>query len=445
MKKFLIVFVVLAMVCLSSMAFAADVSVGGGLQVRSRNFQALNFDKDNGVSQVDTQTRVEVDINAKISDDVKGKIALWNDWNEWGTLEANVNTNNTIAGGVGFVPQTVDTFGFREAWINFNLPGIPVNVTAGHQLLALGQGWFFRSKHFGSDAWVVANVTGNNTAAFVDVKALEGSVGSSNDDIDAYVLLDVYKINDNNVIGIDITDVNAREAFTPAGLNGGHFELQNISLNYTGKLGPVALKAQADAQMGKIDSTTNAAGATVSDESKFKGYELVVQGNVGLEAATINFTAAYGTGNKVGDKDIKEYVNLLDTDPHYTFLYEYKTITACVAPDGSTLSHTGFCNTMALSVGASAALSKSVKVGLDYWYLQAAEKEGTPLAYATNGAETSSDIGSEIDLTFNWKLYDNLTWNWTAGYFKPGDALKTSSTAKTDAVMGIQGILALNF
>ncbi len=424
MKKFLIVVVVLTMVCLSSMAFAADVSVGGSIQVRSRNFEALNFDKDSTAgSQVDTQERIELDVNVKASDDVKGKIAIWNDFDDWGRFEQ-------VQGNTGFGNSTAASgghFGIREAWVNFNIPGIPVNVTAGHQLLALGQGWFFRSKHFGSDAWVVANVTGNNTLAFVDVKVNEGNVGVASDDIDAYVLLDVYKIDDNNVIGIDITDVNGRAAF----VLGTHTALQNISLNYTGKLGPVGLKAQLDAQMGKVE------GTATTPEAKFKGYEGVVQGKIAAsEMFGINFTLAYGTGNKSGTTDIDGYQNFLDIDPHYTFLYEYKTITAAGA------AHTGFSNTTAASVGVTAALSKSVNVGLDYWYLRASEKSTTP--GALNGFGDSSDVGSEIDLAVNWKLYDNLTWNWVAGYFKPGDAMKDAA-GKTDAAMGIQGILALNF
>ena len=101
-------------------------------------------------------------------------------------------------------------FGFREAWINFNIPGIPVNVNAGHQFLALGNGWFLRYKHFGSDAWVVANVTGNNTFAFVNIKVAERNTARANDDVDAYAVLDVFKINDNNMIGIDVSNVKVR-------------------------------------------------------------------------------------------------------------------------------------------------------------------------------------------------------------------------------------------
>jgi len=41
MKKFLVVMVVLAFVGLGSIAFAADVSVGGSVQIRSRDFNNL--------------------------------------------------------------------------------------------------------------------------------------------------------------------------------------------------------------------------------------------------------------------------------------------------------------------------------------------------------------------------------------------------------------------
>jgi hypothetical protein len=76
MKKFYVILVVLAMVCISSMALAADVTVGGTVQLRSREFNNLSFDDKNGaLDQVDTQERVMVDVNAK-SGDVKAKISI---------------------------------------------------------------------------------------------------------------------------------------------------------------------------------------------------------------------------------------------------------------------------------------------------------------------------------------------------------------------------------
>ena len=178
MKKFLAVLAVVALVCLSSMAFAADVTVGGSVEIRSRDFSDLGLNKNlpettRGDVQ-DTQERIRLDVNAKAGDDVKGKIELEQDFGtgaqDWGNANGaplDVRPDRTTL-------ENSSALGFREAWMSVNLPGLPVNVTAGHQLLQLGNGWFFRSKHFGSDAWVVANQTGNNTLAFVDVKLNEG-------------------------------------------------------------------------------------------------------------------------------------------------------------------------------------------------------------------------------------------------------------------------------
>ncbi len=413
MKKFLVLLVVVAMTCISAMAFAADVTVGGGVQIRSRNFDTMRFDKDVKTgNQVDTQERIILNVNAKAGDDVKGKISLWNDFNDWGGASGGLENVQ----GVGFGNSTSDgnAFGFREAWINFNLPGIPVNVTGGHQLLQLGDGWFFRSMHFGSDAWVVANVTGNNTFAVVDVKVAEGNVALSHDDVDAYVLLDVFKINENNTVGVSLADVHM----------GSGNDLINLELNYGGKLGPVNLKAQVDTQSGK---NKNAAG-----EPKYSGYEIAVKGDVPVDPVTINFLVGQGSGRKATDTDNKQMVTFLDVDPHYTFMYEYKLATAAGA------AHTGLSNTTVIGVGVAAAASKSVNLGLNLYNLTATQK-------ITNGqGDESNDVGMEIDGTVNWKLYDNLSWNWNLGYFKPGKAFKTAA-GKTDAATGIQGILALSF
>ncbi len=426
MKKFYVLLAVAVLVCLSSMAFAADVTVGGSVQVRSRDFNDMKFNKnDMSANQVDTQERIMLDVNVK-ADGVKGKISLWNDFEDWGRLESaqgngfgstsGTGVSGTNASGI----STSGHFGFREAWLNFDVPNIPVNVTAGHQLLQLGNGWFLRNKHFGSDAWVISNQTGPNTVAFVNIKVAEGNAAFASDDADAYALLDVFKINEDMSVGVDIAAVKVRP----------NTELQNFSANFNGKLGPVKLLAQADFQTGKQT------GLPSGVEPKFKGNEIVIQGNVLMDPVTINFLLASGSGNKIGyvagTDDNKAYVNFLDVDPHYTFLYEYKLATAAGA------KNTGFSNTTAISVGAMFAATPSLKVGLDIYQLMATEK-------ITNGVgEDSDEVGLEVDAKIQWKLYDNLAWNWDFGYFKPGKAFKTAA-GTTDAAMGAQGILALKF
>ena len=424
MKKILSLFAVLGMVCLSSMALA-EVTVGGTVQLRSRNFDTMSFDKNNNTKDaVDTQERIQVDVNAK-SDKVKGKITIWNDFETWGNYEnaQGKGFDTDATNSIGVTGNNV--FGIREAWVSFDLPGVPLNVTGGHQLLMVGNGGFFRSLHYGSDAWVVSNVSGNNIAALVDVKITEGTAASASDDIDAYVLLDVLKLNENMALGVNLAVIKDKKGVALPGKTADYeAELQNLGVTFNGKLGPVVLKSEIDQQFGK-------AKGPVTDK-KYKGSQIIVQGNVPMDPVTINFLLGYGSGKKTTDNDRKEYVNFLDIDPHYTFLYEYKLNTACGA------RNTGFCNTFAISAGAMFAATKSLNVGLDIFQLTANEK-------ITNGVgDEKKDIGMEIDAKVQWKLYDNLSWNWDIGYFKPGDAFKTS-TGTTDAATGIQGILAYKF
>jgi hypothetical protein len=444
MKKFMVALVVFAITCFSVTAFAAvDVSVGGSYEIRSRDFNDLALTKDapavsaaTGTSPGsgnarDTQTRVRIDVNAKAGDTLKGKLQLESDFGtsaaDWGQgFESNKYS----------VSSATSALGFREAWVLFQLPGLPVVVKGGHQLLQLGNGWFFRSQHYGSDAWVAFNDTGANHLGFVNVKVAEGNIAAA-DDADAYVIVDTYKLNDNNKIGFDLTFLNIRQPAGAATEN----KLQNLGLNYSGKLGPLALKAQIDMQSGKIKSTT---------DSKYKGNEIVLEGSIPMDAVTFNIWLARGTGNKSGGTDINGFATFLDIDPHYTFLYEYKVITAAGA------RNTGFSNTQAIGVGAMFNASKSLSVGGNIWYLKANEK--TNLAQAIGGVNvtpgTNSDaIGTELDLMLNWKLYDNLTWNWVAGYFKPGDAYKGTYTSAGNpdmevgkqAATGIQGVLKFSF
>jgi hypothetical protein len=155
---------------------------------------------------------------------------------------------------------------------------------------------------------------------------------------------------------------------------------------------------------------------------------------------SLNFTVARGSGDKAESPDTKNegMVTIMDADPHYSFLYEYK-----VAAGGSQRNTgKGFDNTTAVGIGGMMNLSKSVAVGLDLWYFQATEKvENLNTANAT---DTTSDLGTEIDAKINWKVNDNLSWNWNLGYLMPGDGLAKAVDA-TDAATGIQGILSYKF
>ena len=362
MKKIVMLLAVAAMTCFSTSAFAihegegkavgnlADITIGGSMDIRSRDFVDLDLIKNNGAgSTVDTQERVRLDVNVKAGD-VKGKVTIENDWDSFGRFEQPQGDSTTATSSKN--PARLDV---REAWMLFPVPSTPIMVKGGHMLLQLGNGWWFRSMKYGSDAWVAFTDIDPVHVGVFDVKVSEGLTASS-DDIDAYGLFVAVKASDTMKFGGDVTYANDRRNAlgfgTPGATNPtGETQAYNIGLNADVKAGPVGLKAEVDVQTGKAKG----------NDAKFKGNQVVVQGNVGMDPVTINFTLGYGSGKKFTDKDYKNMVTFLDADPHYTFLYEYKIAN----PSPGCGLHSGFCNTTAISAGAMFAATTSLSVGAE--------------------------------------------------------------------------------
>jgi hypothetical protein len=448
MKKFLVVLVVVAMTCMSSMAFAADVSVNGSIEYLMRSFVNLDLNDTSGTisdNRSTTQERVRLNIDAKAGDVLSGRIGIENDWDTWGRFES-VQANGaettvvTDPTGTTINPGAKTThgtqLGLREAWIGFRLPGTPVGIKGGHMLLQLGNGWFFRSMKYGSDAWVAYTDIDALHLGFVDIKVAENTTTLA-DDTDAYAFVVTYKLSDSMSAGINFTNVNDRAGKTFTALYGlapltiVNANLQNAEAHFTGKVGPVKLNAEIDVQMG--DATDN-----TQTKSKFKGNQVVLQANVAMDPLTINATLARGSGVSATDTsgDFKEYVALMDADVHYTLVYEYLVKTA--AQQSFKTTGTGFGNTTAISLGAAFNASKNLMIGADVWMLQATQE------VSLNGGALSDKLGTEIDAKINWKMYENLTWNTTIGYFMPGDAYKFP-TRDADTARAIQSVLSFKF
>jgi len=466
MKKFIAVLAVLALTLVASVAMA-EVTVSGSVDIRSlglNNVVDQNSKLSSSTDKVfNTQERIRINVDAK-HENVKGRITIENDWDVWGRFESpqgNATITSAATGTTLPITSTSDAgrLKIREGWIDFTIPGAgPAHVKVGHQFLQLGNGWFFRSGKYGSDAWVVG-LPGKNTIAFVDVKFSE-QTNNNSDDVDAYVLLDNFKIDDTKTVGVYFARVADKQgkflasrfnSESPAGGAAGNFQaeigdeanIDTIGLWFNGKLGPINLQAELNQQMNKWKSASGG-------DTKFKGNQIVVQANMPINPLSVNATIAMGSGIDLqgGGNDFKQIVTALDADPHYTFVYEYLTKTACITSTAwnATLGesvpvygkNTGFCNTTALNLGAGFAVSKNISVNLDYWMLKATEK------VSINGAALSDDVGNEIDLVLKFKLYDQLTWNWQIGRLMPGKAYDYAAAAADD-VDAIQGILSYKF
>jgi len=459
MKKLLVVAVVLAIACLSSMAFAAEVTVNGYVDVRSRLFENLDLNKS--VNNLDTASRTttenafRIDINVK-ADNAKAKLSLWNDHDVWGTNAKHNPDNSTNETNAGTAGAGASTANIREAWIDVMIPDTPVGVKAGHQLAQIGNGWFLRENYGGVDAWIVYGTMGKVTIAASDVKLNDNGGNTANtnaNDVDLYTVQVITKMGDNGInVNLSMLKDDAGIYLTPQTATNGVYgsaqagtggtglnqkgRLYNLGLNFDGKVGPATLKVEADVQQGSVDTATGNTHVGIT------GNQVVVQGSMPMDKLTLNATAARGSGN-VADQGGKltQFNALMDIGQHYTLLYEYRI-------KGATgFTNTGFSNTTALSVGGMFQVATSVAVGADLWFLRATEATNINLTSAAAGStagNNSRDLGMELDAKVNWKLTKEVSWNWQAGYFKPGSAY-TTSLGKADDAYGVQGILSLTF
>ena len=450
MKKYLVVAVVLATVCLSSAAFAADVTVNGFVGIRSRLFEGFDMNRSAAItdatSRRSTETAYRVDVNVK-ADSAKAKLSVWNDYDAWGRTTRNDNTTNmglgsnalntssTTVGGT----STLSRVFIREAWIDVMIPGTPVGVKAGRMNTMIGNGWFFRSNYGGVDAWIAYANVGPVTIALQDAKISENqatigsNVDTSTNDVDLYTAMVTAKLGDAGTVGLDFSALKDNTGLvlaTPtwAAGQGTQGRLYNAALQANVKAGPATIKAEADYQWGYVEQAGGDTG--------YRGYQIVIQPSVKAGIVTINALAAMGSGNTANRPARTAFVNFMDIGQHYTLIYEYR-----IAGAGG--ANQGFVNTTALSVGAMVDVLKNLAVGADVYYLRATE------AVVLNGntsANPSRDLGWEVDAKLNWKITKDVSWNWQVGYFAPGGAYNLAGdTGKADAAWGAQGILGLAF
>jgi hypothetical protein len=435
------------------MAFAADVTVNGYVDFRSRLFENLDLNKSMNNADTASRTTMEnafrIDINVK-ADNAKAKLSLWNDHDTWGTNPKHNPDNSTNETNAGTAGTGASTANIREAWIDVMIPDTPIGVKAGHQLAQIGNGWFLRENYGGVDAYIVYGKVGAVTIAASDVKLNENGGNTTNtnaNDVDLYTVQAITKMGDNGInVNLSVLKddtgtylggnpwASGQTGFaapTTQGINQ-RGRLYNLGLNFDGKVGAATLKAEADLQQGSIDTATGNTHVGVT------GNQIVVQGSMPMDKLTLNGTFARGSGNVAGQGKSTQFNNLMDIGQHYTLLYEYRIKGA------SGFVNTGFSNTTALSVGGMYQAAKSLAVGADLWFLRATEATNIALASGSTAGDNSRDLGMELDAKVNWQLTKEVSWNWQAGYFKPGTAY-TTSLGKADAAYGVQGILSLTF
>jgi hypothetical protein len=347
-------------------------------------------------------------------------------------------------------------FNILQAWIlhkGSGLLGVPAGVKVGHMPLALGNKLFFDHTKFGDDAIVFfVDPTKELHIGLLTAKFREGQLALS-DDANAYVGLFTYKGQGFNLSG-DITYVDDQSntqsgpRFNDSNNNGrpdpgeylnSDIHFWNLGLRGDMKVDPVTIRADVELQTGKIANTGGA-------EPKFKGKAFLIGADIKVDPVTLTAEFAYGSGDKnLGGGDIKAFVTSLGADPHFTYVYEYRTGNACaldVNNDGTVNPRTegmqfgGICNTMYVKLGASAQPVKDLTASLNLFWLRANQVPDN----------WKKDIGIEIDPKVTYKIDKNLTYWIEGGYLIAGDYWKGGNTnAKVDDAYAVRHGIMLTF
>lgn len=395
---------------------ASKITIDGS--VRERGYYNKSSVATDAPGSTGYDGRVQLGINAKVSDQATGYIQLesndgTSDVYTWGaTSVADGHLNNGGTKG----PATDTGLTILQAWVNYQ-PGM-WGVKAGHMPLALGNKMFFDHTGSGDDALVFyANPNEATHVAGLTIKFDEQSTGDNSDDLDGYVALVTHKLNDNVNLGANWTHLvgSAEDELTALGING--MAMSNIGLTADGKVGAIDYLADLEFQFG--DVTDN--GATTVDAN---GWAAKLAGNYDLGAGKIGLVYGYGSGddNHVADNDADQFINFLTDTMYDTIIVGYRSI---VPGEGNL--NTGLSNLSLYQLKGSTKTTcpltgKALSILGTLSYMNLNEEINN---YGTNWEDS---VGTEVDLIATWALTTGLNYKVEAAYLFVGDAYKTAAT-----------------
>jgi hypothetical protein len=372
--------------------------------------------------------RVRLSLDAKVTPNVEGMVQLE-------TEGGDLHRDSYNWGNFDSKPTTL---GILQAWILYSgsgLLGVPSGIKIGHMPLALGHMTFFDHTKYGDDAIVLfavptkeleidaltikfANDGSPSYIPTVNVSTT-GSASNNIDDLDGYVGIVTYKLDDKNTIGVNYTYLNLPAA---------KFTHQNLEAVFDGAFGPLGIKASADVQFGHTDASLldeDLGGMNVD----FRGYAVQAGVNYNIDPVNIRASFAYGSGfSDTGTygKD-KQFETYLGDDQHYTLVYEYNVMSAAGR------LNSGLSNTTYYNIGADVKPAKDLTASADLYILRASEGNVLfPNGYQRSfffftgdqhlavRRDISKNIGWEIDAKVVYNVAKNLTYEIDGGYMHAG-------------------------
>lgn len=400
MKRFCSVLLASAVVASAIPAMAFENKFGGYWRTRAYTQQDFtgNDSEAKDLSQVDTRTRLYY--TAEFSDKFKfvNKFemdAVWGDGSSYGDIGAdgiNVEVKNTYA---DFTP--VDNLNFK----------------IGTQGIQLCRGMLIDDDFSGA---VITYDMKPVKIPFIWMKYNEGGVGKdANDgDMDAYILSPEIGLGSGitiNPLVAYMTQESKPASTPPKPTDGDQTDLYYLALNADMKNDMLKAWFTGIYQGGTIEPLIGA-------DKDVSAYALILGADAKLGAAGVHGQVFYTSGDSDNtDSDIENYYV-----PAGSTFY-WSEIMGAGMFDNQWTSGTGGYNLVnegkgvvngvtAFNVGANFKPMDKLTLGADLWYAMLNE--------VATGAD--DDLGFEVNLKANYKIFENLDLDVVAAYLFAGDA-----------------------
>jgi hypothetical protein len=413
---------------------ASKITLDGS--VRERGMYDKNSAVDGSQSRTAYDSRVQLGVNAQVSDQATGYVKL-----ESGTDSGDTDMwGNDHATGLFTGGDKANGLTLLEAWVNYN-PG-SWGVKAGHMPLALGNKIFFDHTGSGDDALVFYTNLGEAThIAALTIKFDEQFVNDSSDDLDGYVALVTHKVSDSLNLGAnltylrggaDSTDPTDRNIVTGVITAGAELwqglSMSNMGLTADGKIGAIEYMADAEFQFGTVfDDGTNNGDVDAS------GWAAKVGGKYDLGVGKIGLLFGYGSGNDLDDtdNDADNFINFLTDTTYDTIIAGYRSN---IPGNGMGGLNSGLSNLTLIQLNGSTKTAcpltgKDLSLFASASYMQLSEDmDNDPTVLGTNHVD---NVGTELDLIATWALTAGLSYKIEAAYMWTGDVYETEIAGDT--------------
>jgi len=239
-----------------------------------------------------------------------------------------------------------------------------------------------------------------------------------------------------------------------------------LGFAFDGKAGKVTLRGEVDYLTGEDGIANPNSGANQLldvNDGDLEGYNLYLDAKLPVGNATVGALFGMGSGDDdpmSGDGNINKirtngffYVNEIWED---SIMPDEEGITPQGLGSPASRGYREFENTTLLQVNVALPLAQDLKLFLSGTYVRATEalhpwsdvNANGAIDPGEFGAESSRDLGSEVDFKLDWTVMKGLVWTLRGGAFFPGDAagyLINGTNAYDDEAWELRTTLRFDF